>query len=325
MDALLQLELAVNLFLQHLGTWLWLPFTAITSLGNEYFYLIAMPAIYWCWDATLGFRLAVMLVITNATNGYFKALFHSPRPFWVDSNVKAYASETSFGLPSGHSQNAASLWGTLAASVKKTWLTVVCIVLIFLIGLSRLYLGMHFTRDVLGGWLIGGLLVALYFWLEKPIIAWLSKRSLNAKFLLSFLFSLLVIAIGLLVTASVQNWALPADWIERSVQAIEVAPDPYNLEGYFTIAGVWFGFTVGYAWWLNKKGKIVIKGKFWKRVTRFILGMVGVGVLYLGLKFVFPDSPLWLGFALRYIRYTLIGLWVAGIAPWLFEKLHLDA
>lgn len=324
MDALLQLEIAVNLFLQHLGAWLTLPFSAITELGSEYFYLIAMPALYWCVDSALGFRLGVMLVFTNVSNGYFKELFHSPRPFWVDSRVNALANETSFGLPSGHSQNAAALWGTLAGHFKKTWLTIVSILIIFLIGLSRLYLGVHFTRDVISGWLIGALLVGLYFWLEKPIARWIGPKSLALKISLSFFIAVLFILGGLLVTASAGKWVLPTEWSNNSIAALGIAPDPYDIEGYFTISGVWFGFTAGYAWWLAKKGSFKVQGTFGKRALRFIVGMVGILVLYLGLKLIFPESPEWLGLGLRFVRYALIGAWVTALAPRLFEKMHLN-
>lgn len=321
----MQFEIQITLFLQHLGTWLVGPFTIITSLGEEFFYLIAMPAIYWCFDATIGFRLGAMLVFTNSINGYFKALFHSPRPFWVDSRVKAYVSEVSFGLPSGHSQNAASLWGTLAVSIKKTWVTLLSLVVIFLIGLSRIYLGVHFTRDVLAGWLIGAALVILYFWLEKRVARWISQKSLTFKVIAAFLVSVLIIAIGWAITALCQNWALPSVWIERSFAAIELNPDPYNMEGYFTIAGVWFGFVAGYAWWLEKKGKIILQGTAGKRILRYLVGMIGIVALYVGLKLLLPTSPEWLGFLFRFIRYALIGLWVSAIAPWIFEKIKLNA
>lgn len=325
MDALLQLEIQINLFLQHLGSWLTLPFSAITELGGEYFYLIAMPALYWCVDAALGFRLGVMLVLTNVSNGYLKELFHSPRPFWVDSKVKALATETSFGLPSGHSQNAAALWGTLAGHFKKKWATIASVLIIFLIGLSRLYLGVHFTRDVLSGWLIGALLVGLYFWLEKPIAKWIGPKPISFKILLSFFASVLFIAGGLLVTALAGKWVLPSEWINNSISALGVAPNPYDIEGYFTISGVWFGFTAGYAWWQAKKGTIKVQGTLGKRALRFLVGMVGILVLYLGLKLIFPESPAWLGLGLRYVRYGLIGLWVTALAPLLFEKMHLSA
>ncbi|MHC1740749.1 MAG: phosphatase PAP2 family protein [Anaerolineaceae bacterium] len=324
MDQLMQLEIQITLFFQHLGSWLAIPSEGITFLGNEFFYILIMPAFYWCVDAALGFRMGIMLVLTTSINGYLKVLFHSPRPFWVDPKVKAYVSETSFGLPSGHSQNAAAIWGILAASVKKRWLTVVCVIAIFLIGLSRIFLGVHFTRDVIAGWLIGILLVILYLLLEKPIVKGLAKRSTWFKIILSLLVSFLLIGIGYLINSFAANQPLPPIWINQSIAAGVEAPAPYSQEGIFTVAGVLFGFTAGYAWLLAKKGSIAIKGTPAKRVYRYLIGIAGVGVLYIGLKLIFPVSPEWLGFGLRYVRYALIGLWISAVAPMLFEKLHLD-
>lgn len=324
MDSLMQLELQITLFMQHLGTWLALPFKSFTFLGGELFYLLAMPAIYWCVDSTLGVRLGVMLVMSNSVNGYFKMFFHSPRPFWVDSRVKAYVSETSFGLPSGHAQNAAAMWGTAAATLKKKWATVLCSVVIFLIGLSRIYLGVHFTRDVVAGWIIGLLLILLYFWLEKPIVRWIREKSLAFQITASFLVSMLLIGIGYAVFAGTSGFQIPADWIKNAIGAGVDAPAPFTLDGIFTISGVWFGFTAGYAWLIHRIGSYKVEGTSSKKILRFVLGLVGVGVFYLGLKLIFPVSPDWLGFTFRFIRYALIGLWVSALAPMLFAKLHLD-
>jgi membrane-associated phospholipid phosphatase len=325
MDTLMQIEIQINLFFQGLGVWLTGPFQAITFLGNETFYLLIMPAFYWCIDATLGFRMGVMLVFTNSINGYLKVLFHSPRPYWIDSRVKAFISETSFGLPSGHAQNAASIWGILAASLKRTWLTIVCVVIVILIGLSRIYLGVHFTRDVLAGWLIGILLIVTYMLIERPVSNWISNKPLTLKIAASFIVSIIIIGVGILLNVRAQNWPFPTEWMNQSFAASEVFPDPYNLEGLFTISGVWFGFTSGYAWLLKRKGKILISGSTGKRLVRYSIGLVGVLILYLGLKMVFPESPEWLGLSLRFVRYSLIGLWVSAFAPIVFEKLHLDA
>jgi hypothetical protein len=71
--------------------------------------------------------------------------------------------------------------------------------------------------------------------------------------------------------------------------------------------------------------EITVSGSVGKRIGRYLIGLVGVFVLYLGLKLIFPVSPDWLGFGLRYVRYMFIGLWVSALAPLLFEKLHLDA
>jgi len=324
MDTLMQIEVQITLFIQSLGAWLTTPFKAITSLGNEDFYLLVLPALYWCIDATLGFRVGVMLVMSNSFNGYLKVLFHSPRPFWVDARVKALTSETSFGLPSGHSQSAAAIWGIFAASVKKKWATITCIIAIFLIGLSRIYLGVHFTRDVLAGWLIGLILVVVYLLVEKPIAGWINPKSLSFKIISCFLVSLLLIGISLLFNLLFGHWQIPSAWVNQATAGGSV-PDPYNQEGIFTIAGVWFGFTAGYAWLLSRKGTIVVSGSAGKRIARYLVGLVGVGIIYLGLKLIFPVSPDWLGLSLRYIRYALLGLWVAALAPMFFEKIRLNS
>jgi hypothetical protein len=62
-----------------------------------------------------------------------------------------------------------------------------------------------------------------------------------------------------------------------------------------------------------------------KRIIRFLIGMIVLVALYLGLKLIFPESPDWLGFTFRFVRYALIGLWVSALAPLLFKKIHLDA
>ncbi len=87
--------------------------------------------------------------------------FPCPCPYWLSQEVIALASQENFGLPSGHAQNALSVWGLLAASSSRRWAWPVVAVLVFLIGLSRIYLGVHFPTDVLGGWLVAAAPLAL--------------------------------------------------------------------------------------------------------------------------------------------------------------------
>jgi membrane-associated phospholipid phosphatase len=161
------IEIIVNEFLQSLGTWLRWPMQVITALGYEQFFILLLPTVYWCLDQAVGLRLGIALLLGTNLNTFFKFLFHNPRPFWISDNIVTYSHESSFGFPSGHAQVAASVWGWLAVEVKKRWFTISAIVLIFLIGLSRLYLGVHFLSDVLLGWLLGGLLVLLMARLES--------------------------------------------------------------------------------------------------------------------------------------------------------------
>jgi hypothetical protein len=53
-------------------------------------------------NSRLGFRIAVMLLLSNGISTFFKLIFLAPRPYWFDARIHAYSTESSFGIPSGH-------------------------------------------------------------------------------------------------------------------------------------------------------------------------------------------------------------------------------
>ena len=65
----------------------------------------------------------------------------------------------SFGFPSGHASGAVALWGGLAVVFRKRALAWLAPFLVALVAFTRLYLGVHFLADVLGGILLGGLVL----------------------------------------------------------------------------------------------------------------------------------------------------------------------
>ena len=104
-------EIIVNQFFQSLGLWLKWPMLAITAIGYEQFFVLLLPAVYWSVDQAVGLRMGMVLLLGTDLNTFFKFLFHNPRPFWISDKVMPLSHETSFGLPSGHAQTAASVWG----------------------------------------------------------------------------------------------------------------------------------------------------------------------------------------------------------------------
>jgi hypothetical protein len=60
-----------------------------------------------------------------------------------------------------------------------------------------------------------------------------------------------------------------------------------------------------------------------KRALRYIVGLIGILILWMGLGQVFPDHADLTSYILRYVRYSLVGFWVAGGAPWLFFRIKL--
>lgn len=324
MDGLMLLEVEFTLAVQNLGAWLAPVLSWFTFLGNEEFYLVVVPFLYWCVDSAFGLRIGTMLMATSALNSAIKLVFTSPRPYWVDGRVQAYIGETSFGTPSGHSQNAAALWGLSAAKLRSKWAWPVALAVILIIGFSRVYLGVHFVRDVLAGWLIGFVLLAVFLWLEKPLVTWFRGLTTARQVLWSALSAAAILLMGLLARLVLGGWQLPPDWAANALAAYpEEAIDPLSLNAFFTAGGTWFGLLSGVAVLLRRGGLMDARGAAWKRLARYLVGLVVMVGLYAGLGALFPREPEALGLAFRFVRYALIGLWVSAVAPLLFTRLRL--
>ena len=323
MPPFLQFQINLILFLQGLGHWLQFPMLAITSLGEEYFFLLVMPALYWCVDPGLGVRTGLVLLISAGLNGVLKLAFHAPRPFWVDSRVQAMAVQTDFGIPSGHAQNAMAVWGILAYSIQKRWAWIVAILLILLISLSRLYLGVHFLSDVLAGWIVGGIILWLMLRLENPIKHWFSRHALWINLIISLAASLALVFLGEFIRINTSANPIPSLWVQNaslaypSLGTIRQAIVPFDISGIVTAGGVLFGLAAGILL-LPKFGGFKIKEVWWKLLLRFLVGVVGVLILWQGLDRVFPSGSDLVADFFRYLRYALVGVWVTGFAPPVF-------
>jgi membrane-associated phospholipid phosphatase len=323
MQMLIDFGISLIITIQGWGDWLIAPMKFFSYLGNEEFFLLVLPLIYWSIDSALGLRVGVILVTSNLFNNIFKVIFAGPRPYWVSSHVRAlWTSETSFGIPSGHAQNAVAVWGMIAAYGKRTWMWVAAITLIFLIGFSHIFLAAHFPHDVVFGWLLGALVLwgVAYFW--EPVTAWVSPKLLSQQTLIAFIASLLFIVLGYGAVSFRSGFQIPQAWVDGAALADGEAPAPISPDGTFTSAGIFFGLGTGAAWILSIGG-YQASGPIQKRALRYVIGLVGVLILYMGLGAIFPRNADLISYALRFVRYTLIGFWVAGGAPWVFKKFKL--
>jgi len=322
MIALWDLGIQWIVWLQGLGDWLRMPMEAVTFLGSEDFYVLILPVLYWSVDAMLGLRVGIILLLTGGLNNIIKISMRGPRPYWYDAAVRPVAGETSFGVPSGHSQLSVGVWGVVAAHLRRGWAWIAAAVLVFLIGMSRLYLGVHFPHDVLLGWLIGGLVLWAFLKLWDPVAGWLKRQSFAGQVLVALGVSLLLVVLGILVRLPSADWAMPESWLANAVRAGGDAPDPFNPSGFLTPAGTLFGLALGFAW-LYRQGGFSADGPFWQRLVRFVIGLAGVLAIRFGLKAIFPDDASLLAYALHYVRYFIIGLWISGLAPWIFLRIRI--
>ena len=317
MDSLYQFGISLIHSLQTLSPALDGFMEGITFLGRIEFYLIFIPFIYWSIDRRIGVRALLLLIYTDFVAYSFKQLLHQPRPYWI-SDVKALSVEPSYGIPSSHASNTLSVFGYLALQVKKNWFWWFIGIVISIIGLSRLYLGVHFPQDVVVGWLIGfTVLWGIAKW-EAKVRDWLDGKSLSTQIGIGFLDSLLIVLIGFIIRLILNGTPDPASYSSYSA-------DARTITHFFTLAGAAFGMIAGYAL-MRQHIPFNAKGTWGKRIVRYIVGIFGVLVIYYGLDVLFaiitPDETI-LGYILRYVRYATVTFWATFLAPWVFLKTKL--
>jgi len=265
-------------------------FTAATFLGEKEFYLAFLPLIYWCFHKRTGVRLAYVFLLSTYLNLFVKDLFGIPRP--DDPRIRLLRHETTPSFPSGHAQGAVVTWGYLAAQWRNRVLWAIAIVLILLNSVSRVYLGVHFPQDLVGGIAIGVLYLLGFNWITGQWSGALAKLPLAAKAGLALLFPA-----ALLVVHPTQDTAITMG----------------------ALSGMGLGFLLE-----DKFVRFSTNGSWRRRMLRFCIGLVLIGIVYVGLEAVFPTQvALPLALALRAVRYGLVGLVGTFLVPWVFVRIAL--
>ena len=142
----------------------------ITNFGAEYLMLISITVVFfliWKKHKHEALVLAIILIMGLVINMFLKQIIQRPRPDIMPSVV-----ETSYSFPSGHAMNSSVFYLTIAfytyhfTRKKKLSLVVTggAIVLLLLIGFSRVYLGVHYPSDVVAGYVVG------VWWLTTAIL-----------------------------------------------------------------------------------------------------------------------------------------------------------
>lgn len=137
-------------------------FIAWNYVDTGYFTFIAIVLIWYLWDKKIGVRLLYILVLSLAINQSLKVLFHLPRPCQVDPAVGIIC-HASFGFPSGAAQTAAILGGVIVLESKRMMYRSLGVLFAVLLCFSRVYLGMHYPTDILGGLAVGSVLLFIYY------------------------------------------------------------------------------------------------------------------------------------------------------------------
>ena len=291
MEIFLDKGVSVVLWLQQFSPTFDVYFKSLTFLGNEEFFLLFLPLIYWCIDRRTGSRLLYLFLCSVYINSVAKVLANQPRPFHYDSRVKQIVKASGGGLPSNHTQSTVVLWGYLAYRFRQRMLWILAGFLIIGVPLSRIYLGVHFPTDIIGGYVLGILLLWGFILLLPRLEAWISAMELKRQLAMALFLPVVLILLS-----------------------------PGGDQNCLTAGSTLWGFAVGMVLerhWIGFGSA----GVWWKRTLRFLIGFGVLFGLWMGLRLGFqdlePDS------VFRVIRYAIVGLWCSAGAPWMFIRLKL--
>ena len=129
--------------------------TIITMMCNTEFIIVAtLLLILLIKNKKIGGMIASNVVLCSVINTIIKHIFLRPRPVGIK-----LIEQGGYSFPSGHSMMAVAfyglliyiIWNTKWRNVWKLFTTTLLVILILLIGISRIYVGVHFASDVIAG------------------------------------------------------------------------------------------------------------------------------------------------------------------------------
>ncbi len=279
----------------------------ITYLGEALVYFGMMLLLYYLWDKKNAFRAMSLLITSTVVNTSAKSIFRLERP--PEYKHSNFVTEISSGLPSGHAQNSTTFWGVLGIFLKNTMI-VFSILLPLLIGFSRIYLGVHWFTDVIMGYGIGFLILALYIFLGEYIENFLNDKSATIKILVAIvvaaIFAVLVIF-------------LQYDRVDNDIELISS-----SLKLIVLLATLSISYSVEGSL-INFSNEI---DKWWKYIVRILIGAATFGIFYFGVSMLFDlaiNAVAWVGIGLTLdlIRYAMLGFAFLLLAPWIMMKLKV--
>ncbi len=286
--------------------------TKMTHLADSKTVLAIMAVIYWGVSKKFGTFLLMGWNANRLVNGFLKITVCAYRPWIRDARIVPFGNSTEtatgYSFPSGHSTNAASIYGggMLWRDFPKT-LRVLFGVIVAIVPFSRLYLGVHTPQDVLCGIGIG----LATMWLTLKMMRQLEKHPEKDWIVL---VSGIALAAALGVYAALKPY--PADYDANGkllVDGMKMANDTFKCSGWVS------GFLAG--WILERKligfSTDVPGGK---KAVRIVAGLLGYYVVNL---ILLPPVKEWLtGVSATVVSCFIQTFYIVFLFPFIFNSLE---
>jgi len=172
---LLSLEIYIVNFIQSFQhSWLTSIFIFISLISSTKSYFIIVPivaAFFYFKNYRKEAFFTFFVVLGNIFNPIIKNIVNRARP--TGDIVNILETKTNSSFPSGHAMGAIILYGFLIYLVwklpfqHKKFITTILVSFIILVGISRIYLGVHWPTDVLGAYIIGFLWLIFGIYIYK--------------------------------------------------------------------------------------------------------------------------------------------------------------
>lgn len=243
-------------------------FQVVTMLAEQYCLIAVLGWIYWCVDKEGGRFIAYSLLTSMTVNNGIKELLKLPRPIG-QPGIRTLRAETATGysFPSGHTQMISTLGTSISMWFQRARLWGGSLVLMLLVAYSRMYLGVHWPKDVAAGLFLG---IGISY-LCSRLYAFLFDRTMLYGATLAAMTPLLLVA---------------------------------RSHDFYTAYGLFAGFVAG-VWYEQKYVRFAVKGPLPKKLLRMLVGVALLGVT-LGLgKLLLPKALLFV--AVRYFAVGFVG------------------
>ena len=281
-------------------------FSTITYIGDEIFALALICIIFWCLNKNYGYKLGFSFFASGMIIQALKVTFRIPRPWQIDENFTTVGNSqkaaTGYSFPSGHTQCSTTVFSSFAIEAKKMWLKLVCVAIFLLVGLSRMYLGVHTPKDVIVAMVVTLLCVLIFNNL-------FDKIEDNQKYdgIIAVVLAVISVAVTLYAVILKMQDIIP-DTKEYAKNALDCCKT----------GGAGFGFAIG--WYIERRWvKFDVKTeKVWQQIVKLIFGICVALLLKELPKIIFADlieGSMKIQAIIDTARYVLVTFWVVAGFP----------